>query len=145
MSCWRPMPGRLARRAEAPTSNPASRATAAIQKARAAVAALAVGLAALGWSALAAGADGAGLPAIFRGADLPLGERLLAEHRCSECHSRRVGGDGSDIYNPAGRIATPAALRGMVEYCNTDLGLQMFPEEVTAIAAVLNRDHYRFR
>jgi hypothetical protein len=25
------------------------------------------------------------------------------------------------------------------------LNLQMFPEEVTAVAAVLNRDHYKFK
>ena len=40
---------------------------------------------------------------------------------------------------------TAGALRGMVEQCNTELGLGMFPEEVSAVAAVLNRDHYRFR
>ena len=32
----------------------------------------------------------------------------------------------------------------MVEYCSTELNLGLFPEEVTAIAAVLQRDHYRF-
>ena len=32
----------------------------------------------------------------------------------------------------------------MVEGCNTELKLQLFPEEVTAVAAVLNRRHYRF-
>jgi hypothetical protein len=32
-----------------------------------------------------------------------------------------------------------------VENCSTRLNLQLFPEEVTAIAAVLNRDHYRFK
>ena len=55
-----------------------------------------------------------------------------------------VGGDGSAIYRPAGRINTPGALRGMVDFCSTELNLQLFPEEVTAIAAVLQRDHYRF-
>lgn len=83
-------------------------------------------------------------PALFQGADLALGARLIAEHRCSECHTRRVGGDGSGIYNPKGKINTPAALRGMVDLCSTELKLQLFPEEVTAVAAVLNRDHYRF-
>lgn len=82
---------------------------------------------------------------IFRGADLALGEKLIREHRCAECHARRVGGDGSDIYNPQGRIKTPGALRGMVEQCNTELNLGLFPEEVTAVAAVLQRDHYRFK
>jgi hypothetical protein len=84
------------------------------------------------------------MPALFAGADLALGERLMAEHRCSECHARKVGGDGSAIYRPMERINSPAELRGMVEMCNTQLSLQMFPEEVTAVAAVLQRDHYRF-
>jgi hypothetical protein len=138
MTFWRTVAGRRGRR-------PAG----AILAVRSPAAVLGVDAAMLAWAALAAGTGmdevPADLPAIFRGADLPLGERLLAEHRCSACHSQRVGGDGSDIYNPAGRIASPGALRGMVEYCNTDLRLQLFPDEVTAIAAVLNRDHYHFR
>ena len=84
-------------------------------------------------------------PAIFQGADLKVGEQLIAEHKCAACHTRRVGGDGSAIYKPQGRINTPAFLRGMVEQCNTELNLGMFPEEVTAVAAVLNRDHYKFK
>jgi hypothetical protein len=94
---------------------------------------------------LAAGQAAAGEPEIFRDADLVLGNQLIQAHRCSECHVRRVGGDGSSIYNPLGRISTPGALRGMVEYCSTELRLQLFPEEVTAIAAALNRDYYHFR
>jgi hypothetical protein len=84
-------------------------------------------------------------PALFRGADLKLGQQLMAEHQCSACHTRKVGGDGSAIYKPQGRINTPAFLRGMVEQCNTELNLGMFPEDVTAVAAVLNRDHYKFK
>jgi hypothetical protein len=57
---------------------------------------------------------------------------------------KKVGGDGSAIYRPAGRINTPGALRGMVDYCSTELNLGLFPEDVTAVAAVLQRDHYRF-
>lgn len=88
------------------------------------------------------GAQGAD---IFRDADLALGEKLIAEHRCEQCHARRMGGNGPAIYRPTGRISTAGLLRGMVEYCNTDLGLALFPDEVTAVAAVLNRDHYRFK
>lgn len=84
-------------------------------------------------------------PALFREADLKLGERLIAEHKCTACHVSKVGGDGSGIYRPAGRINTPGFLRGMVEQCNTELNLGLFPEEVTAVAAVLNRDHYKFK
>jgi hypothetical protein len=82
-------------------------------------------------------------PAIFRDADLALGARLLVEHRCQECHARHMGGAGDDIYNPVGRIRSAAQLRGMVEACNTQLKLQLFPEEVTAVSAVLNRRHYQ--
>lgn len=82
---------------------------------------------------------------LFKGADLALGARLIKEHRCAECHTRKVGGDGSAIFRPHGRINTPGFLRGMIEQCNTELNLGLFPEDVTAVAAVLNRDHYRFK
>jgi hypothetical protein len=32
-----------------------------------------------------------------------------------------------------------------VETCNLELNLTLFPDEVTSISAVLNRDHYRFK
>lgn len=83
-------------------------------------------------------------PVIFKDADLTLGEQLIKQNNCSQCHASKVGGDGSAIYQPKGRINEPGLLRGMVEQCNTMLSLQMFPDEVTAVAAVLNRDHYHF-
>ncbi len=83
-------------------------------------------------------------PAVFHGADLKQGEQLIAEHKCAACHAQKAGGDGSAIYRPQGRISNAAFLRGMVEQCNTELNLGMFPEEVTSVAAVLNRDHYHF-
>lgn len=83
-------------------------------------------------------------PSIFRGADLKLGQELIQQHQCTQCHARQVGGDGSAIYRPMGRINNAGLLRGMVEQCNATLNFQMFPEEVTAVAAVLNREHYRF-
>jgi len=94
----------------------------------------------LGWGAVAAQ-----VPSIFQGADLKLGEKLISENRCVACHQQKVGGDGSSIYRPAGKINTAGYLRGMVEQCNTELNLGFFPEEVTAVAAVLNRDHYKFK
>ena len=87
----------------------------------------------------------ADMPALYLGADLVLGAKLIAEHKCAACHQQKVGGNGSAIYRPTGRINTPGLLRGMVEQCNTELNLALFPEEVTSIAASLNRDHYRFK
>lgn len=82
---------------------------------------------------------------LFKGADLLLGEKLIAENKCNECHIRRVGGDGNSIYKPTGRINNAGALRGMVEYCNTELNLGFFSEDTNAVAAVLNLKHYKFR
>jgi hypothetical protein len=96
----------------------------------------------LGW-ALASAAMAQ--PAIFKEADIQLGEKLIAENKCVACHVSKVGGDGSAIYKPQGRINTASFLRGMVEQCNTQLNMGMFPEEVTSVAAVLNRDHYKFK
>lgn len=98
-----------------------------------------------GVAALAGGAGAQPAPTPFAGADLALGERLIAQHRCTECHVRKVGGDGLAIYRPLGRISRPAALLAMVERCNTELNLQLFPDDVEAVAAVLQRDHYRFK
>jgi hypothetical protein len=77
-------------------------------------------------------------------ADLALGARLITEHQCSACHVRKVGGDGAAIYRPAGRINNPNSLLTMVERCSTELNLGLFPEDVAAVAAVRQRDHYRF-
>lgn len=82
-------------------------------------------------------------PAIFESADLRQGAELVVQHRCNSCHRRSVGGDGTDIYNPQGKFNTAGKLRGMVEACNTQLNLSLFPDEVTSIAAFLNRHHYR--
>ena len=80
----------------------------------------------------------------YADADLALGEKLIRDSHCTACHVRKVGGDGSSIYRPQGRINSPGALRGMVDYCSSELNLGLFPEDVTAVAAVLQRDHYRF-
>ena len=99
----------------------------------------------LGASLLAIAALAQAVPALYAGADLQQGEKLMAEHKCAACHVKKVGGDGSAIYKPQGRINTLGLLRGMVEQCNTELNLGLFPDEVTSIAAVLNRDHYRLK
>ncbi|MEY4364308.1 MAG: hypothetical protein RLZZ24_1660 [Pseudomonadota bacterium] len=82
---------------------------------------------------------------LFKDADMALGEKLIAENKCNECHIRRVGGDGSAMYKPKGRINNAGALRGMVEYCNTELNLGFFPEDTNSVAAVLNQRFYKFR
>lgn len=95
------------------------------------------------WCTVSVGAQT--VPALYEGADLKLGEKLIADNKCTACHQSRVGGDGSAMYRPAGKVNSLGALRGMVEACNQQLNLGLFPEEVTSVSAVLNRDHYRFK
>ena len=94
------------------------------------------------WLSAPAHAQGA---EIFKGANLAMGEKMIAEHQCVQCHISKVGGDGSAIFKPKGKFNTAGLMRGMVEMCNTNMSLGMFPEEVTDVAAVLNRDHYKFK
>jgi len=93
---------------------------------------------------MAAPAASARAPELFLDAGLKLSDELIREHRRAECHTRKVGGDGSAIHRPGGKINTPGALRGVVDCSSTELELGLFPEGVTAVAAVLQRDHYRF-
>jgi cytochrome c2 len=44
------------------------------------------------------------VPALYHGADLKLGEQLIAEYQCTACHQRKFGGDGNAIYRPAGKV-----------------------------------------
>lgn len=77
-------------------------------------------------------------------ANLALGAQLIDQHKCSACHAKHVGADGADMYNPKGKTNSPARLLAMVEACNTQLSLSLFPEEVQSIAAVLDQRHYGF-
>ena len=95
--------------------------------------------------ALSASVCAQAVPAAYEGADLKLGEKLIVDNKCAACHKQKTGGDGSAIYRSSGRITSLGALRGMVEQCNTNLNMGLFPEEVTSIAAVLNRDYYRLK
>ena len=79
---------------------------------------------------------------LFKGADLPLGEKLIAENKCNECHIRRVGGDGNSIYKPTGRINNAGALRGMVEYCNTELSGRCFESKTLQVPLTRNLTHW---
>ena len=54
-------------------------------------------------------------PAIYKDADYKLGEKLIAESKCVACHVSKVGGNGSAIYKPQGRINNASLLR----WCST--------------------------
>jgi cytochrome c553 len=62
----------------------------------------------------------------------------LVEQNCTSCH-------GSEIYTrPDRKIDSLSGLKTQVEACNTNLNTGMFPEEVNAVAELLNEEYYKF-
>jgi len=57
---------------------------------------------------------------------------------CTSCH-------GSEVYTrPDRKIDSLSGLKTQVEACNTNLNTGMFPEEVNAVAELLNEEYYKF-
>jgi mono/diheme cytochrome c family protein len=64
--------------------------------------------------------------------------QALIDKNCTSCH-------GSEMYTRDERkIETLSALKTQVEACNTNLDAGMFPEEVDAVANLLNEEYYKF-
>ncbi len=62
----------------------------------------------------------------------------LIDKNCTSCH-------GSEMYTREDRkISSFSALQTQVEACNTNLDTGMFPEEVEAVATLLNEEYYKF-
>ena len=78
-------------------------------------------------------------------ADADAGKRLVAEKQCETCHHNKTLGDAKAIYLRKDRkVTTPAQLKARVALCNTELNLQMFPEDEEDVAAFLDRTYYHF-
>ena len=69
----------------------------------------------------------------------------LEKNKCYTCHSKKSGlGDGNIIYTRADRkVKTMARLNAMVSTCNSELRLDLFPEDEADIAAYLNQQFYK--
>ncbi len=78
-------------------------------------------------------------------ADPAQGKRLVAEKRCESCHERKMPGDAKAIYLRKDRKVTSwPKLKSQVAACNSELNLQLFPEDEEHIAAYLDQEYYRF-
>lgn len=69
----------------------------------------------------------------------------LDSERCSGCHIRMFGGDGSGIYTRPERVQSIEGLMRRVELCNinTQNG-ELSPEQLDDITAHLNEAYYLF-
>ena len=89
--------------------------------------------------ALAAPAAGLASPAWEQG------KLLVEEKKCENCHHNKTLGDAKSIYLRKDRKVTSwEKLKSQVALCNTELNLQLFPDDEEHIAAFLDRTYYKF-
>lgn len=85
----------------------------------------------------------AALPAFA--ADPAEGRKLVDEKKCEGCHATKTLGDAKAVYLRKDRkVTTPEKLKAQVALCNSELNLQLFPDEEEHIAAYLDQAYYRF-
>ncbi|CAM3755851.1 hypothetical protein [Polynucleobacter brandtiae] len=73
--------------------------------------------------------------------------KLIDQQKCYACHAKKVGfGNGDMIYTRSdGKVKNSAQLKAMVGLCNTELRLDLFPEDEADVAAFLNKQFYKFK
>jgi cytochrome c peroxidase len=73
------------------------------------------------------------------------GRKLVAEKGCDNCHASKTLGDAKAIYLRKDRKVTSLAkLKSQVALCNSELNLQLFPDEEEHIVAYLDEAYYHF-
>lgn len=79
-------------------------------------------------------------------ADGDEGKRLVEEKGCETCHHNKTLGDAKAIYLRKDRKVTSLAkLRSQVALCNSELNLQLFPDEEEQVVQYLDRTYYHFK
>jgi len=73
------------------------------------------------------------------------GKKLVDEKKCELCHHNKTLGDAKAIYLRKDRKVTSwEKLKAQVAACNTQLSLELFPEEEEHVAHFLNQTYYKF-
>lgn len=74
------------------------------------------------------------------------GAKLVQEKRCETCHNNKTLGDAKAIYLRKDRKVTSwEKLKAQVAACNSELNLQLFPDDEEHIAEYLNQTYYKFK
>jgi hypothetical protein len=85
-------------------------------------------------------------PLVAIAADPIEGKKLVADRKCETCHHNKTQGDAAAIYLRKDRKVTSVEkLKAQVALCNSELGLQLFPDEEEHIVAYLNETYYKFK
>lgn len=94
---------------------------------------------------MAAACFGASMPA-FSAPDIAHGKKIDQE-KCYACHAKKSGfGNGDMIYTRSdSKVTDLKKLKSMVSMCNTELRLDLFPEDEADVTAFLNKQFYKFK
>jgi hypothetical protein len=78
--------------------------------------------------------------------DLANGKKI-DEQKCYACHAKKSGfGNGDMIYTRSdSKVKSLAKLKTQVALCNTELRLDLFPEDEADVVAYLNKQFYKFK
>lgn len=73
--------------------------------------------------------------------------KKIDQEKCYACHAQKTGfGNGDMIYTRSdSKVKDFAKLKSMVAICNTELRLDLFPEDEADVAAYLNKQFYKFK
>ncbi len=78
--------------------------------------------------------------------DLANGKKI-DQQKCYACHAKKTGfGNGDMIYTRSdSKVRNLQNLKTMVAMCNTELRLDLFPEDEADVTAFLNKQFYKFK
>ena len=83
---------------------------------------------------------------VYAAPDLANGKKIDQE-KCYACHAKKSGfGNGDMIYTRSdSKVKNLQNLKTMVAFCNTELRLDLFPEDEADVTAFLNKQFYKFK
>lgn len=73
--------------------------------------------------------------------------KQIDQQKCYACHAKKSGfGNGDMIYTRSdSKVKSLANLKKMVGLCNTELRLDLFPEDELDVVAYLNQQFYKYK
>jgi cytochrome c len=83
---------------------------------------------------------------VFAGSDIENGKHINQE-KCNDCHAQKSSfGSGDMLYTRTdSKVSSYSRLKSMVSRCNSELRLDLFPEDEVDVAAYLNAHFYKFK
>ena len=78
--------------------------------------------------------------------DIESGKRINQE-KCNSCHAQKSSfGSGDMLYTRSdSKVTSYSRLKSMVSMCNSELRLDLFPEDEADVTAFLNSHFYKFK